>query len=156
MNRRDAVARLGALFAAALVPSGFARGSDDLVFRAGTERVSPGLTDEVFPHPEPRGGITAANVLAESELPDKKRVRAVYAAAREHPAIFDGIYCTCHCVEDGHRSLLVCFETDQATGCWGCQEVAEEVAKQAKLGKSLKEIRAAVDKRFIKASRGHH
>jgi hypothetical protein len=109
-----------------------------------------------FPHPDPRPGITAANVLPDDKLPNKKKVRELYAAAREYPEIFDGIYCTCHCSDQGHRSLLSCFESEQATGCWACQEVAEEVAKRAREGKTLTEVRAAVDKEFAKAARDHH
>jgi hypothetical protein len=138
LSRRAAIARLGGAFMMVALPRGL-RG-----------------TDEPFPHPDPRPGITAANVIAEDRLPDKKKVRALYAAARENPEIFDGVYCTCHCSDQGHRSLLSCFESEQATGCWGCQEVAEEVSKLVKDGKSLKEIRTAVDEKFSRASRDHH
>lgn len=99
-----------------------------------------------FKHPEPRPGITAANVLSEDKLPDKRGVREAYATARAHPEIFDGLYCACRCEKShGHRSLLSCFESDQPTGCWGCQEEAELVAKLLEQGKSLAQIRAAVD-----------
>jgi hypothetical protein len=47
-----------------------------------------------------------------------------------------------------HRSLLSCYETEQPTGCWSCREAGEYVGKLAKEGKSLAEIRAAVDKKF--------
>ncbi|HJU89351.1 MAG TPA: PCYCGC motif-containing (lipo)protein [Gemmatimonadaceae bacterium] len=99
-----------------------------------------------FKHPEPRPGITGENVLSDEKLPKKRGVREAYAAARAYPAIFDGLYCACRCEHShGHRSLLACFESDQPTGCWGCQEEAELVAKLAKQGKTLAEIRAAVD-----------
>lgn len=102
-----------------------------------------------FPHPEPRPGITGDRVLPESELPDKRAVREWYAAARTHPAIFDGLYCTCRCERShGHRSLLTCFESDQPVGCFGCQEQAELVVPLVNGGKSLAEIRAAVDEKF--------
>ena len=99
-----------------------------------------------FKHPEPRPGITGENVLPDEKLPDKRGVRDAYATARTYPEIFDGLYCACRCEHShGHRSLLACFESDQPTGCWGCQEEAELVAKLVKKGKSLAEIRAAVD-----------
>jgi hypothetical protein len=102
-----------------------------------------------FPHPEPRPGITGDRVLPERELPDKRAVRQWYAAARAHPATFDGLYCTCRCERShGHRSLLSCFETDQPVGCFGCQEEAEFVVPLVNEGKSLAEIRAAVDEKF--------
>lgn len=102
-----------------------------------------------FPHPEPRRGITAANVLAESEVGNRRRVREAYAAARTHPELFDGVYCACHCDESmDHRSLLSCFEGRQPIGCGACREEAELVARLALDGKTLDEIRLAVDREF--------
>lgn len=48
----------------------------------------------------------------------------------------------------GHRSLLSCFESDQAIGCLGCREEARIVAGMARAGKSLADIRAAVDRKW--------
>src|SRR5262245_56861160 len=76
LSRRSALARMAGFIGLALVPMD-----------------SP--TSEPFPHPDPRAGITSENVLPEEKLPDKKRVREGFAAAREHPEIFDGIYCPC-------------------------------------------------------------
>jgi hypothetical protein len=102
-----------------------------------------------FPHPEPRPGITAENVLAESEVGERRRAREAYAAARTHPELFDGLYCACECDKSmGHRSLLSCFESRQAIGCMACREEAELVARLARDGKTLDEIRLAVDREF--------
>jgi Protein of unknown function with PCYCGC motif len=102
-----------------------------------------------LPHPDPRPGITGDNVLPEAELGSKRSVRETYAAARTHPEIFDGIYCACRCEESmNHRSLLSCFESRQAIGCLACREEAELVGRLAGDGKSLEEIRLAVDKEF--------
>jgi hypothetical protein len=102
-----------------------------------------------FPHPEPRPGITGENVLAESEVGGRRRVREAYAAARTHPEVFDGVYCACQCDESmNHRSLLSCFESRQPIGCMACREEAELVARMVEDGKSLDEIRRAVDKEF--------
>ena len=99
-----------------------------------------------FPHPEPRRGITAAKVLADETLGGNPEVLAAYAAAREFPEVFDGIYCVCRCQRNlGHRSLLSCYESRQPTGCMGCREVADFVARRARQGESLATIRAAVD-----------
>lgn len=104
---------------------------------------------EPFPHPDPRPGITAARVVPADELPERKGVRAAYDAARAYPEMFDGIYCPCECTGSmGHRSLLVCFESKQPLGCHGCREAAEFILPRAKEGKTLAEIRAAVDKKF--------
>ena len=48
----------------------------------------------------------------------------------------------------GHRSLLSCFESDRAIGCLGCREEARIVARMARAGKSLADIRAAVDRKW--------
>jgi hypothetical protein len=76
-------------------------------------------------------------------------VREAYEAARTHPEIFDGLYCACECDKSmGHRSLLSCFESRQAIGCMACREEAELVGRLAKDGKTLAEIRHAVDLEF--------
>jgi hypothetical protein len=102
---------------------------------------------EGLTHPDPRPGITAEKVLADDKLPDKRRVKEAFAAAREYPELFDGICCACGC-EKEHRSLLSCFESAQPTGCWGCQEEAMLISRLAKEGKTLDDIRKAVDKKW--------
>src|SRR3954468_18239520 len=95
-----------------------------------------------FKHPEPRPGITAERVLPDARLPADDKVRAAFASVRGNPAIYDGIYCTCRCQKShGHRSLLACYETEQPTGCQGCQEEAAFVARQIAGGKALPAIR---------------
>lgn len=133
ITRRSALARIGGfvIFGALRLPVG--------------RRADP----KPFPHPDPRPGITGAHVLPADDLPKKKSVRDAYDAARTYPEIFDGIFCPCDCHDSmGHRSLLSCFESKQPTGCWGCREAAEFILPLAKEGKSLAEIRQAVDKKF--------
>jgi hypothetical protein len=102
-----------------------------------------------FLHPDPRPGVTGEHVLAETELGGRRRVREAYEAARTHPELFDGVYCACECDKSmGHRSLLSCFESRQAIGCMACREEAELVARLAKEGETLAEIRHAVDLEF--------
>jgi len=102
-----------------------------------------------FRHPNPRPGITADLVLPESELGERRRVREAYAAARAHPELFDGVYCACECDKSmGHRSLLSCFESRQAIGCMACREEGELVGRLARDGKTLEDIRLAVDKEY--------
>jgi hypothetical protein len=103
-------------------------------------------------HPEPREGITAENVLPVDKLGTKpsERVLQSYEFARNHPAMFDGILCSCSCggKRGTHRSLLSCFESPQATGCGECQLEGVFVGKLAAEKKSLDEIRVAFDKEF--------
>lgn len=137
IDRGTFLKRLGGLFAIAIVDQSVLR------FR----------TSDPLKHPDPRAGITAEKVLKAEDLGEKPRkaVTAAYDAAREYPEIFDGLACACGCHGDAsyqHRSLLVCYETRQPTGCQSCQMEASFAAKMAKDGKTLVEIRAAVDKKF--------
>ncbi|HEY9229295.1 MAG TPA: hypothetical protein VIP11_21790 [Gemmatimonadaceae bacterium] len=114
-------------------------------------RTSGMCTHSSLEHPDPRPGITAERVLAGEATGSKKdRVLAAYESARTYPEIFDGIACGCGCSgkNGAHRSLLVCFETMQPTGCQACQQEAQLVAKLAKDDTPLAGIRAAVDKKF--------
>ena len=132
ISRRTALGRMAGLFAASIVaPVAF-----------DTDPARGRLT-----HPDPRPGITAEKVLPDDKIPDRKRVKEAFAAAREFPELFDGICCACGC-EKEHRSLLTCFETAQPTGCGGCQEEARLVGDMARLGKTLDEIRKAIDKKW--------
>jgi hypothetical protein len=141
VNRRAFLALLGG---AAL--AGVSRGA---LARDLTRRVTGPRTRDGFPHPDPRPGITGEHVLAEEELGSRKRVREAYAAARTHPEIFDGVYCACECDESmNHRSLLSCFESRQAIGCQACREEGELVGRLARDGKTLNEIRRAIDEEF--------
>ena len=131
LSRRAALSRLGQLAAVAILPWNSSRDA------------------EGFEHPDPRPGITAGNVLPDDTIGDKKSVREAYAAARAHPELFDGLYCACECSKGmNHRSLLSCFESMQPAGCHGCREQAALVARMARQGKSLAEIRKAVDEKW--------
>jgi hypothetical protein len=104
---------------------------------------------EGFPHPDPRPGVTGEHVLPEEEVGSRRRVREAYAAARTHPETFDGVYCACECDQSmNHRSLLSCFESRQAIGCVACREEGELVGRLARDGRTLDEIRRAVDEEF--------
>ena len=99
-------------------------------------------------HPEPRPGITAEHVLAAADVDAKHR--DAYAAAREIPEILDGIYCHCDCA-DRHsnlRSLLSCFETEMPMSCGVCSGEARAALRLHKKGKTLAEIRTAIDKQY--------
>lgn len=100
-------------------------------------------------HPDPRPGITGERILAADALKTEK-ARKLYDEAREIPGILDGIHCYCECHDDpmNHRSLLSCFESDQAAGCYACGSEARLVHKLHGEGKTLEEIRQAVDRKF--------
>lgn len=100
-------------------------------------------------HPDPRPGITAVGVLADAAVPNTAGAAAAYQAARALPQVMDGLYCYCHCKESqGHRSLLVCFESNHGAYCDICQNEAMLASQLSVSGVSLEQIRQAIDERF--------
>ena len=102
-------------------------------------------------HPTPRPGIDASRVLAEDELQDDKDAIAAFNEVRQIPQIVDGIRCSCGCAKaEGNYSLLSCFERPRAMAqhCDRCQRQARYVFRLQRDGKSLDEIREAIDERY--------
>ena len=102
------------------------------------------------PHPTPRPGITGAKVLTKEQLVDKPKLVELFDSVREIPEIMDGIRCNCNC---GHPpelySLLSCYEGKaMARDCQICQGQGRLAVRLRKEGKSLDEIRAAIDAKF--------
>jgi hypothetical protein len=130
ISRRTALARIAIAVAAPLV-------------LGGTRRVPRGPR-----HPQPRPGITAQHVLPDDQVDAEHK--DAYDAARQIPEILDGIYCHCDCA-DRHsnlRSLLSCYETEMPMSCGVCSGEARTALRLHKQGKTLAEIRVAIDKRF--------
>jgi uncharacterized protein with PCYCGC motif len=99
-------------------------------------------------HPDPRPGVTAEHVLPADHFKDPK-VAKNYDLAREIPEVLDGLYCHCDCSKSmHHRSLLSCFESEQPSGCGTCQEEMKLAYRLHKDGKTLDDIRKAVDDRW--------
>src|SRR5262245_2185863 len=138
MSRGAFLKRMSGLLVVAVIPS-------DAVLR-------PLVLQPSLDHPDPRPGMTAEHVWSVEALSSIKseRVKDAYEWARTYPAIFDGIACGCGCSgrSGTHRSLLVCYETSQPTGCQACRDEAQLVARLAAKDTPLAEIRAAVDKKF--------
>ena len=100
-------------------------------------------------HPTPRSGITAAHVLADSQLTDKSAA-PVYAMVRRIPEVVDGIRCSCGCADlEGFYSLLSCYEAGgMAQHCVICQGQARLAYKLHGEGWSLNGIRKAIDAEY--------
>jgi hypothetical protein len=107
---------------------------------------APRLSD----HPTPRPGITAAKVLTKDQLGEHKDAAPVFDMVREIPHIVDGIRCQCGCSAlEGKYSLLSCYEADgMAAHCQICQGEGRLAYRLNKQGKTLDEIRAAIDAKF--------
>lgn len=101
-------------------------------------------------HPVPRPGITGARVLSAAQLKDRPDLVPLFDAIRGMPAIADGIRCNCGCAGmPGYYSLLSCYEGDgMAQACPICEGEGRLVTRLGRAGKSLAEIRAAVDAQF--------
>ncbi|PYO84197.1 MAG: hypothetical protein DMD65_03660 [Gemmatimonadetes bacterium] len=69
--------------------------------------------------------------------------------ARSAPQVLDGVFCYCRCARNvGHRSLLTCFESDHGSRCSTCMGEARLAADLAAQGRTLDQIRHAIDQRF--------
>jgi hypothetical protein len=138
VSRRGFLAACLTVPAAALLPFRRARSSSPRLAASGD-------------HPTPRRGIDASRIPKATELKDSKRAVAAFDEVREIPHVIDGIRCHCGCAKNpNHYSLLSCFETSDAMAkdCQACRKQASYVYRLHKDGKSLDEIRAAVDERF--------
>jgi hypothetical protein len=101
-------------------------------------------------HPTPRLGITAEKVLTKDELGEHRDAAPVFDLVRQIPEVVDGIRCQCGCSRlEGKYSLLSCFEADgMAAHCQICQGEGRLAYRLHKQGKSLDQIRAAIDAKF--------
>jgi hypothetical protein len=102
------------------------------------------------PHPTPRPGITGDKVLTKAQLGDHPKLVSLFDSVREIPEIVDGIHCNCGCTNPPEfYSLLSCYEgRGMARDCAICQGQGRLVVRLRKEGKSLDEIRAAIDAKF--------
>jgi len=113
-----------------------------------TRRVAFARTS--LPHPDPRPGITGRNVLTREQLAKTPDVVPLFDGIREIPEIADGIRCNCGCPNPPElRSLLSCFEgKGMARDCVICQGQARLAIRLHKEGKTLAQIRTAIDAKF--------
>jgi len=102
------------------------------------------------PHPTPRPGITAEKVLTEAQLGPWVVALPAFDEVRQIPEIVDGIRCNCGCADEpGFYSLLSCYEGEgMARVCDICQGQGRLAYRLHRAGKTLDEIRAAIDARF--------
>lgn len=90
-------------------------------------------------------------MLRADQLPDASRPAiAAFDQVRTIPGIADGIRCHCGCAgQAGFRSLLSCYEGDgMAQHCVICQGQGRMAYRLHRAGKSLADIRAAIDARY--------
>ena len=137
-NRREFLAACGALLAVVAAPT-----------RAFAATSRWGRHSD--PHPAPRAGITGAKVATHDQLSDKPKLIELFDSVREIPEVVDGIRCNCGCSHmEGFYSLLTCYEgkSAMARDCPICQGQGRLAVRLHRVGKSLDEIRAAIDAKF--------
>lgn len=121
-----------------------------LIAGIGNPRRGYSQTARTADHPTPRPGITSAKVLTKDQLGEHKDAAPVFDMVREIPEVVDGIRCQCGCSAlEGKYSLLSCYEADgMAAHCQICQGEGRLAYRLHKQGKTLDDIRAAIDAKF--------
>jgi hypothetical protein len=101
-------------------------------------------------HPTPRPDVDASKVLTRDRLGKDDDLAKVFDMVREMPQIVDGIRCQCGCADvPGYYSLLSCFEGEaMARHCELCQGQARLAHRLYRAGRTLDQIRAAIDAEF--------
>jgi hypothetical protein len=99
-------------------------------------------------HPEPRHGVDGSLVLAADAV--RTDLADTFDGIRSIPHIADGIGCHCGCgAMPEMRSLLSCYEgVGMAQFCVICEGEGRLAVELHAQGRSLDEIRAAIDRRF--------
>ena len=94
-------------------------------------------------------------------------VAAVFQFAAEHPEILTYVPCFCGCDHMGHKGNADCFVKSRAsngdvvqwephgTECQVCIDVGQQAMQMYASGASVRDIRAAVDKKFAGSYQNH-
>ena len=127
--------------------------------------VDPPPTTALRPHPQDNLPPLPFQAYATPRPPEV--VRAAYRFAAEHPEILSYVPCFCGCERAGHRGNEDCFvKARNAQGdvtewdphgldCAVCLDVANESMQMHRSGANVREIRAAIDKKWTSHTSGH-
>jgi hypothetical protein len=91
-------------------------------------------------------------VATTAQVADFPEAADAFDLVREIPQVVDGIRCHCGCSEaEGFYSLLSCYEGEHAMAmhCVICQGQARLAHRLHRGGRTLDQIRAAIDARFV-------
>lgn len=102
-------------------------------------------------HPDPRPGIDGSNVLKAEDLSGNPDLIPLFEGIAKIPQIADGIRCSCGCADQPNiRSLLSCYEktSRMAMFCEICQGEGRMAVRLHERGRTLDQIRAALDARY--------
>jgi hypothetical protein len=97
----------------------------------------------------PKKGEKLPAIMSGAELTGTSFTQPVqvnsYKAAAKIPAVLHQLPCYCYCDRGhGHNSLHSCFESTHGAHCGVCMAEALFAEEQTKLGKTPKQIRAAI------------
>ena len=94
-------------------------------------------------------------------------VRAAYVFAAEHPEILSYVPCFCGCERGGHKGNHDCFVSERndkgdvtvwephGLECTVCIDVATEASRMYASGAGVRDIRAAIEKKWAGFNGGH-
>jgi hypothetical protein len=127
--------------------------------------VDPPPAAKLGPHPQ--ASLPPLPFQAYAPPRPMETVRAVYRFAAEHPEVLSYVPCFCGCERGGHRGNDDCFvKTRNPDGdvtewephgldCAVCLDVANEAMQMHRSGASVRDIRAAIEKKWASPSGGH-
>ena len=141
--------------------------TDGLAARAATTEAAQTPTVPLKPHKQAKLPPLPFQAYAPPRPPDV--VRAAYVFAAEHPEILSYVPCFCGCERAGHKGNEDCFvaRRDNAgdvvewdphgLDCAVCIDVARDAQQMYSSGASVRDIRAAIEKKWAgAAARGTH
>jgi uncharacterized protein with PCYCGC motif len=127
--------------------------------------VDPPAAAKLGPHPQ--ASLPPLPFQAYPPPRPMETVRAVYRFAAEHPEVLSYVPCFCGCERGGHRGNDDCFVKERnAAGdvtewephgldCAVCLDVANEAMQMQRSGASVRDIRAAIEKKWNRPGSGH-
>ena len=127
--------------------------------------VDPPAAAKLGPHPQ--ASLPPLPFQAYAPPRPMETVRAVYRFAAEHPEVLSYVPCFCGCERGGHRGNDDCFvKTRNAEGdvtewephgldCAVCLDVANEAMQMTRSGASVRDIRAAIERKWTRPGTGH-
>jgi uncharacterized protein with PCYCGC motif len=171
-SRSTSGAIIGAIAAAAIAVGGFAYVRSGAAPEPAASAPTQTPAAPVEPAAAKFGPHTQANLpplpvqtFAPPRPPDV--VRAAYVFAAEHPEILSYVPCFCGCERGGHRGNDDCFvaarnEKGDVTqwephglDCAVCIDVATEARRMHASGANVRDIRAAIEKKWAGFQGGH-
>jgi hypothetical protein len=114
----------------------------------------------VVPGPHPQKDYPPLALPAYALARSPEVITATYRFAAEHPEVLSYIPCFCGCERSGHRDNEDCFVqkrgangdvtewTEHGMECSVCLDVAQQAMQMHASGASVRDIRAAVEKKW--------